>query len=53
MVLPVKDMSNIICQVLLKTFLSLADSDQKVSPPLTAVWFEDRVLFPLEMRAET
>lgn len=53
MVLPVEDMFNISCQVLLKIFLFLADGDQKVSPPVTVVRFEDRVWFPLEMRAET
>lgn len=52
-VLPVKDKSNSSCRVLLKTFLSLVDGDQKVSPPPTVVRFEDRVWFPLEMRAET
>lgn len=52
-VLPAKDKSNSSCVVLLKTLLSLAAGDQKVSPPATAVRFEDRVWFPLEMRAET
>lgn len=31
----------------------MVDGDQKVSPPPTVVRFEDRVWFPLEMRAET
>lgn len=31
----------------------MVDGDQKVSPPLTVVLFEDRVWFPQEMRAET
>lgn len=53
MVLPAKDKSNISCQVLLKTFLPLANGYQKVLPPLTVVRFEDKVWFPLEMRAET
>lgn len=53
MVLPVRGKSKTSCQILLKIFQLLADGDQKVSPPLTAVRFEDKVWFPLDMRAET
>lgn len=34
-------------------FHSLVENAQKVSPPSTAVWFEDKVLFPRAMRADT
>lgn len=41
------------CLVTLNVFRSLVEDTQKVSPPSTAVWFEDKVLFPWAMRADT